>query len=53
MVYWDGSGIWILMRRLGGGRFCRPHALSDHGPAIAIKPEALVMLLSGVDLISF
>ena len=50
MLYWDGSGIWILMKRLERGRFCRPRALSDHGPAIAIKPEALEMLLSGIDL---
>lgn len=52
MVYLDGSGIWILMGRLEWGRFWRPRALSDHGLAIAIKPEPLVMLLSGVDPIS-
>lgn len=50
MLYWDGSGLWILMKRLERGRFCRPRSASDSGPSIAIKPEALEMLLSGIEL---
>lgn len=50
MLYWDGSGLWILMKRLERGRFCRPGALCAGGEKLALKPEALEMLLSGVDL---
>ena len=48
--YWDGSGLWILAKRLERGRFCRPRGLSEGDTKLALKPEALEMLLSGVDL---
>jgi transposase len=50
LLYWDGTGIWILAKRLKRGRFCRPRPLMDGEFKIALKPEALEMLLSGIDL---
>lgn len=50
LLYWDGSGLWILAKRLERGRFCRPRGLSQGDTKLALKPEALEMLLSGVDL---
>jgi len=50
MLYWDGSGIWILMKRLEKGRFFRPRGLSSDTTKLALKPEALEMILSGIDL---
>lgn len=50
MLYWDGSGLWILMKRLERGRFCRPRGLQEGDTKLAIRPEALEMLLSGIDL---
>ncbi len=50
LLYWDGSGLWILAKRLERGRFCRPRALSEGDAKLTLKPEALEMLLSGVDL---
>jgi hypothetical protein len=32
------------------GRFCRPRALQAEGKKLQLKPEALEMLLSGIDL---
>jgi transposase len=50
MLYWDGSGLWILAKRLEQGRFCHPRALAGEKNKLALKPEALEMLLSGIDL---
>jgi transposase len=50
LLYWDGTGLWILTKRLERGRFCRPKGISKDAAKIVIKPEALEMLLSGIDL---
>lgn len=50
MLYWDGSGLWVLSKRLERGRFNWPRGLEHGGGKLVIRPEALEMLLSGVDL---
>jgi transposase len=50
MLYWDGTGLWILAKRLERGRFKRPSPSDRSKPKLHLKPEALEMLLSGIDL---
>jgi transposase len=50
LLYFDGSGLWICAKRLERGRFSHPQSLQARGVKMALKPEALEMLLSGIDL---
>ena len=50
MLYADSSGLWIMMKRLERGCFARPKADDASKTKIHLKPEALEMLLSGIDL---
>ena len=49
LLYFDGTGLWVMAKRLEEGRFCRPKGLQGK-TKLALKPEALEMLLSGIDL---
>lgn len=49
LLYWDGSGVWVLAKRLEQGRFSWPEP-AEAKRKLALTPEALALIIGGVDL---
>ena len=50
MLYWDGTGIWVLVKRLEKGTFAWPSIADNSAVKLRLSPEALLLLTSGVDI---
>ena len=50
IICFDGTGIWVLSKRLEQGTFSWPKNLSAETTKLKLTPQALAMLTDGVDL---
>jgi transposase len=49
ILYWDGTGLWLMTKRLEEGTFSWPKD-TEGKRKLVLRPEALAMLTDGVEL---
>ncbi len=50
ILYWDGTGLWVMGKRLERGRFSWPKATDETQIKLSMRPEVLAMLTDGIEL---
>lgn len=50
VLYWDGSGLWVLCKKLERGTFSWPRAAEAGRNKLQLAPEAFAMLTDGIDM---
>lgn len=50
ILYWDGTGLWLLIKRLEQGTFAWPKNIEEGRVKLKLAPEAFAMLTDGIDL---
>lgn len=50
ILYWDGTGLWLLTKRLEQGTFAWPKLTEPERTKLWLTPQALALLTDGVDL---
>jgi len=50
LLYFDGTGLWVATKRLEAGTFSWPTPSGDGRTKLKLAPEALGLLLDGVDM---
>lgn len=50
VLYFDGTGLWLMTKRLEEGTFAWPKTGEIRSAKLALRPEAFAMLTDGIDL---
>lgn len=50
ILYWDGTGFWVMTKRLEQGTFSWPRVGETERTKMQLTPEALALLTDGIDL---
>jgi len=50
ILYWDGTGIWVMTNRLEQGAFSWPRNVEPGRTKLKLSAEALALLTDGIDL---
>ncbi len=50
VLCWDGTGLWLMTKRLEEGTFFWPRAAEAGQVKLSLKPEAFAMLTDGIDM---
>lgn len=50
ILYWDGSGLWVMTKRLEEGTFSWPKAAEPGQSRLVLRPEAFALLTDGIEL---
>jgi transposase len=50
VLYFDGTGLWLMTKRLEQGTFAWPKLEEIGAAKLSLRPEAFAMLTDGIDL---
>lgn len=50
VLHWDGTGLWLLIKRLEQGTFFWPRVSDVEQGKLRLRPEAFAMLSDGIDM---
>lgn len=50
ILHWDGTGFWVLTKRLEQGTFFWPKLDAPNSTSVMLAPEAFAMLTDGIDM---